>query len=207
MRSGSAAAHAVPRFRKRGYGLSAALGSLTGGAQHSAWGLESSWPACGDRGRRARDRARAGCEQPCPRRSAHGRRQEVRGVSGSDGDTSGRSRVIPCSRLGTISPARLRVVPGGGSGAADLLSGACGAARHARSAVRIATLTCRRCGMGVEGSRGLGIRHPSQVSRTLGRLERDGLAFNVRDRRSLNAWSLTQRGTEVLAEIPEAIYE
>lgn len=59
----------------------------------------------------------------------------------------------------------------------------------------------------VEVQHGVGIRHPSQVSRVLGRLEKEGLAFTARDRRSLNAWRLTEQGTEVLGELPEAIYE
>lgn len=63
-----------------------------------------------------------------PRLARRGwRRPDVRGV-----DTSGRPRVIPSSRLGMIPPAKVRVVPGGGSGAAALLSGAFSAASHGR---------------------------------------------------------------------------
>ena len=54
---------------------------------------------------------------------------------------------------------------------------------------------------------GVGIRHPSQVSRVLNGLERDRLLYTVRDRRSLNAWQVTELGAGVLAGLPEAIYE
>jgi DNA-binding PadR family transcriptional regulator len=59
----------------------------------------------------------------------------------------------------------------------------------------------------VEVQHGVGIRHPSQISRVLSRLERDGFMLTLRDRRSLNAWTVTDRGSAVLAELPEAIYE
>jgi DNA-binding MarR family transcriptional regulator len=54
---------------------------------------------------------------------------------------------------------------------------------------------------------GLGIRHPSQVSEVLLRLERDGLAQTERGQRSLNHWELTEHGAELLAALPEGIYD
>jgi DNA-binding PadR family transcriptional regulator len=54
---------------------------------------------------------------------------------------------------------------------------------------------------------GVGIRHPSQVSGVLVRLERDGLVHTERGRRMLNAWEITERGAKVLAQMPEGLYE
>lgn len=72
------------------------------------------------------------CERPLP---ADGGvttgRPDHTGVSSSDGETSGRPRVLPSSRLGTVAPATERALPGGGSGAAALLSGWLSSARHA----------------------------------------------------------------------------
>lgn len=53
---------------------------------------------------------------------------------------------------------------------------------------------------------GVGIRHRSQVSRVLGRLQKEGLALTVRDGGSLNAWTVTRVGTGVLGELPEGMY-
>lgn len=52
---------------------------------------------------------------------------------------------------------------------------------------------------GTEVCSGLGIRHLSQVSRLLGRLEAKGLVSNDGFGRQ-NAWELTPRGREVLGE-------
>jgi hypothetical protein len=54
---------------------------------------------------------------------------------------------------------------------------------------------------------GLSIRHPSQVSEVLLRLERDGLAHTKRGQRSLNHWQLTDHGAALLDALPEGIYE
>jgi DNA-binding MarR family transcriptional regulator len=54
---------------------------------------------------------------------------------------------------------------------------------------------------------GLGMRHPSQVSEVLLRLERDGLAQTERGQRSLNQWELTGHGAELLEALPEGIYD
>jgi DNA-binding MarR family transcriptional regulator len=53
---------------------------------------------------------------------------------------------------------------------------------------------------------GVGIRYPSQTSNVLQRLERDGLVHSDRDRRSLNAWRVTDSGAALLGEIREDIY-
>lgn len=52
---------------------------------------------------------------------------------------------------------------------------------------------------GAEVRRGLGVRHLSQVSRLLGRLESKALVANVPGRRG-NAWTLTAHGRQVLNE-------
>lgn len=59
----------------------------------------------------------------------------------------------------------------------------------------------------VEVQHGVGIKHPSQVHRVMAGLKREGLALTVRDQRSLNAWTVTQHGAEVLSELPEALYD
>lgn len=53
---------------------------------------------------------------------------------------------------------------------------------------------------------GVGIRHRSQVSRVLGRLQKEGLVQTLKGGRSLNAWEVTQDGSGVLGELPEGIY-
>jgi DNA-binding MarR family transcriptional regulator len=50
---------------------------------------------------------------------------------------------------------------------------------------------------------GLGMRHLSQASRLLGRLERDGLADGHRERGHANAWTLTARGQALLNQLQE----
>jgi hypothetical protein len=54
---------------------------------------------------------------------------------------------------------------------------------------------------------GVGIRHASQVSNVLLRLERDGLTRTDRGQRMLNAWEVTGTGAELLSQLPEGIYE
>lgn len=58
---------------------------------------------------------------------------------------------------------------------------------------------------GVEVRRGLGMRHDSQVSRLLARLERDGLAAGEGSR-APRAWRVTARGEAVLEALPEGFY-
>jgi DNA-binding PadR family transcriptional regulator len=54
---------------------------------------------------------------------------------------------------------------------------------------------------------GVAIRHPSQVSTVLLRLERDGLVETERGRRAMNAWRATDHGAAVLAQMPEGLYD
>ncbi len=54
---------------------------------------------------------------------------------------------------------------------------------------------------------GLGMRHLSQASRLLIRLEAQGLIFTDRSRRGLNAWQLTEQGQAVAEQLPEGVYE
>jgi DNA-binding MarR family transcriptional regulator len=54
---------------------------------------------------------------------------------------------------------------------------------------------------------GVGIRHPSQLSTVLLRLERDGLVGTERGRRALNAWRVTDQGRAVLEQMPEGLYD
>ena len=100
-------------------------------------------------GERAPDSPAAAARAALARRGPETGRRDVRGVSGSDGDANGRPRVIPSSRLGAAPPATERALPGGGCGAAALLSGALSAARHALTAFRIPPLTRRQVGRGV----------------------------------------------------------
>jgi len=100
-------------------------------------------------GERAPDAPAAAACAALARTGPETRRRDVRGVSRSDSDTSGRPRVIPSPLLGTVAPATQRALPGGGSGAAALLSGALSAARHAVTSFRISPLTRRQAGRGV----------------------------------------------------------
>jgi hypothetical protein len=54
---------------------------------------------------------------------------------------------------------------------------------------------------------GVGIGYAAQVSQVLLRLERGGLIQTPRGKRALNAWELTEKGSETLGALPEGIYE
>jgi DNA-binding transcriptional ArsR family regulator len=51
-----------------------------------------------------------------------------------------------------------------------------------------------------EIAEGIGVNHASQISRHLGRLAREGLVVSSRHGRR-NAWSLTERGAVIVAEL------
>jgi DNA-binding MarR family transcriptional regulator len=89
------------------------------------------------------------------------------------------------------TPAAIPLWDGGVSVGSHLLS---------RSAVScLSFLSSHPQSSGTDVRRGIGVRHLSQISRLLVRLEARGLVFNDPHARE-NAWSLTEYGREVLNE-------
>jgi hypothetical protein len=77
-----------------------------------------------------------------------------------------------------------------------------------RQAARCLVFVCEHPrSSGVEVQVGLGMRHLSQASRVLSKLEREGLVWTDRARAVAHSWRLTARGEALVAQLPGGFYD